>query len=106
MPRPRTEPWRCPSSCSAAANESASCAPRTSRILSSATSRCTGHTDLISYEGKRTDFFGHSYFTSNPRVSSDLIQLIRYGKGPGDPGRDLIQTGRVTWRFPVEQDRP
>jgi esterase/lipase superfamily enzyme len=66
----------------------------------------TGHTDLISYEGKRTDFFGHSYFTSNPRVSSDLIQLIRYGKGPGDPGRDLIQTGRVTWRFPVEQDRP
>jgi esterase/lipase superfamily enzyme len=66
----------------------------------------TGHTDLISYEGKRTDLFGHSYFTSNPRVSSDLIQLIRYGKGPGDPGRDLIQTGRVTWRFPVEQDRP
>jgi len=65
-----------------------------------------GHTDLISYEGKRTDLFGHSYFTSNPQVSSDLIELLRYGKGPGDPGRDLIKTGRVTWRFPVEQDRP
>jgi esterase/lipase superfamily enzyme len=65
-----------------------------------------GHTDLISYEGKRTDFFGHSYFTSNPEVSSDLIELLRYGKGPGDPGRDLIKTGRVTWRFPVEGEHP
>ncbi len=65
-----------------------------------------GHTDLISYEGKRTDFFGHSYFTSNPQVSSDLIELLRYGKGPGDPARGLIKTGRVTWCFPVEQDRP
>jgi hypothetical protein len=65
-----------------------------------------GHTDLISYEGKRTDLFGHSYFTSNPRVSSDLIQLIRYGKGPGDPGRDLVKTGRVTWRFPLEGEHP
>jgi esterase/lipase superfamily enzyme len=65
-----------------------------------------GHMDLISYEGKRTDLFGHSYFTSNPQVSSDLIQLLRYGRGPGEPGRELVKTGRVTWRFPVDPDPP
>jgi esterase/lipase superfamily enzyme len=61
-----------------------------------------GRIDLISYEGKRTDLFGHSYFTTNPQVSSDLIQLIRYGKKLGEPGRELIKTGRVTWEFPVD----
>ena len=61
-----------------------------------------GRLDLITYEGKRTDAFGHSYFTTNPQVSSDLIQLIRYGKKLGEPGRPLIQTGPITWRFPVE----
>jgi esterase/lipase superfamily enzyme len=64
----------------------------------------TGRTDLISYEGKRTDFFGHSYFTTNPEVSSDLIQLIRYGKRLGEPGRELVRTGRVTWKFPADRD--
>jgi esterase/lipase superfamily enzyme len=62
-----------------------------------------GRVDLISYEGPRTDFFGHSYFTSNPEVSSDLIELIRYGKRLGEPGRQLIRTGPVTWKFPVEK---
>ncbi|MCU0836780.1 MAG: alpha/beta hydrolase [Chromatiaceae bacterium] len=62
----------------------------------------TGRTDLIAYEGKRTDLFGHSYFTSNPEVSSDLIQLIRFGKPLGEPGRELVKTGRVTWRFPID----
>jgi len=60
-----------------------------------------GKVDLITYEGERTDIFGHSYFTSNPEVSSDLIELIRYGKRLGEPGRELIRTGPVTWRFPV-----
>jgi esterase/lipase superfamily enzyme len=64
----------------------------------------TGRTDLISYQGERTDLFGHSYFTTNPEVSSDLIQLIRYGKQLGEPGRELVKTGRVTWRFPGERD--
>jgi esterase/lipase superfamily enzyme len=63
-----------------------------------------GRVDLISYQGERTDFFGHSYFTSNPEVSSDLIEMIRYGKQLGKPGRELIQTGPVTWKFPVEAD--
>jgi esterase/lipase superfamily enzyme len=63
-----------------------------------------GRVDLISYEGKRTDLFGHSYFTTNPRVSSDLIELIRYGKKLGEPGRQLVKTGRVTWVFPMDRD--
>jgi esterase/lipase superfamily enzyme len=59
-----------------------------------------GKVDLITYEGDRTDLFGHSYFTTNPRVSSDLIAMLRYGKRLGEPGRELIQTGKVTWKFP------
>jgi esterase/lipase superfamily enzyme len=62
-----------------------------------------GRLDLVSHEGERTDLFGHSYFTTNPRVSSDLIELVRYGKKLGEPGRELIRTGPVTWRFPAEQ---
>jgi hypothetical protein len=61
-----------------------------------------GRVDLITYEGERTDFFGHSYFTSNPEVSSDLIEMLRYGKKLGEPGRELIKTGPATWKFPVE----
>jgi hypothetical protein len=60
-----------------------------------------GRTDLISYEGERTDLFGHSYFTTNAQVSADLIQLIRFGRQLGEPGRELIRTGRVTWKFPA-----
>jgi len=62
--------------------------------------------DLISYEGQRTDLFGHSYFTTNPEVSSDLIELIRHGKRLGEPGRRLVRTGPVTWRFPVDESAP
>ena len=63
----------------------------------------SGRIDLISYEGERTDLFGHSYFTTNPQVSSDLIELIRYGKRLGEPGRELVKTGRVTWKFPLDE---
>jgi len=58
-----------------------------------------GRFDLIVYEGERTDTFGHSFFTSSPLVSSDLVQLIRFGKRPGTPGRRLRQVGPVTWVF-------
>jgi esterase/lipase superfamily enzyme len=56
--------------------------------------------DIIVYEGKRTDTHGHFYFTTNPRVSSDVIQLLRYGKKPSDPGRELIKVGPIVWKFP------
>jgi len=66
-----------------------------------------GSIDLISYDGKRTDMFGHSYFATNPQVSSDLIELIRYGKQLGEPGRELLKTGRVTWEFLMDgKNRP
>jgi len=58
-----------------------------------------GRFELIVYEGKRTDAFGHGFFTTNPLVSSDLVQLIRFGKRPGDPGRPLREVGPVTWVF-------
>lgn len=59
-----------------------------------------GRRDFITYKGKRTDPFRHSCFHSNPEVSSDLIQLIRYHTTPGEPGRPLEQIGPVGWTFP------
>jgi esterase/lipase superfamily enzyme len=59
-----------------------------------------GSVDIIVYEGKRTDRFGHSYFASNPRVSADLVELIRNGTPPGAPGRPLIRSGKIAWEFP------
>jgi len=61
-----------------------------------------GKLTFVVYDGKRTDAFGHSYFTTNPRVSADVIELLRYGTAPGEPGRDLIQVGPVVWKFPEE----
>jgi esterase/lipase superfamily enzyme len=59
-----------------------------------------GRVDFITYKGQRTDLFGHSYFHSNPEVSSDLIELIRYDTKPGEPGRRLEQSGPAGWTFP------
>ncbi len=59
-----------------------------------------GNFDIIIYKGKLTDAFGHSYFTTNPQVSSDVMQLLRYGKAPGEPGRELVQRGPIVWEFP------
>ncbi|MCU0835856.1 MAG: alpha/beta hydrolase [Chromatiaceae bacterium] len=59
-----------------------------------------GKVDLITYQGERTDLFGHSYFTTNPQVSSDLIAMLRYGQQLGEPGRQLVRTGKVSWKFP------
>jgi esterase/lipase superfamily enzyme len=39
-------------------------------------------------------------FKTNPRVISDVIQLLRYGKRPGEPGRELVQVGPIVWKFP------
>lgn len=64
-----------------------------------------GQVDIIVYEGKRTDFFGHSYFLSNPEVSADLIEVVRHGTPPGGPGRPLLRQGPVTWMFPPRDSR-
>jgi hypothetical protein len=47
---------------------------------------------------EKLDFIGHSYFVSNPVVSSDLVALIRYGLEPGDPGRPLKEITRPFWK--------
>jgi len=62
--------------------------------------RTFGDIDVIQVEG-RTDLFGHSYITSNPKVSADLISLLRYGLGPNDPGRPLeeAEVGKPFWRI-------
>jgi len=51
-----------------------------------------------------TDYIGHSYFTSNPEVSADLIAMLRYGLQPNDPGRPLKEIDKPFWRFLDEAD--
>jgi len=45
---------------------------------------------------------GHSYFVDDPKVSADLIALIRYGLAPGETGRPLEEIKRPFWRVPPE----
>ncbi len=54
--------------------------------------------DIIEVRGT-TDFFGHSYFISNPQVSADIIALLRYGLKPSEPGRPLEEVKRPFWRI-------
>ena len=55
--------------------------------------------DIIEVPWK-TDFFGHSYYISNPRVSADIIALLRYGLRPNEPGRPLEHIAGSFWRVP------
>jgi esterase/lipase superfamily enzyme len=53
--------------------------------------RETGRLDFIDARVKGGGW-GHDYFHSNPAVSSDVILLLRYGRGPGaDNGRPLLK---------------
>jgi esterase/lipase superfamily enzyme len=61
-----------------------------------------GEVDVIQVRGK-TDFFGHSYFASNPHVSSDIIAMLRYGLKPNEPGRPLEPVVPPFWRIPMER---
>ena len=49
-----------------------------------------------------TDFFGHSYFVSNPRVSADIVAMLRYDLQPNEPGRPLEQIAGPFWRVPAQ----
>jgi esterase/lipase superfamily enzyme len=62
-------------------------------------SRLLGSLDVIEVTGARC-FVCHSYFVSDPRVSSDLIALLRYGLKPNEPGRPLIEVEAPFWRVP------
>ncbi len=56
--------------------------------------------DFIEVKATAGDL-GHSYYTSDPKVSADLVALIRYGLRPGDPGRPLEEIQRPFWRIPA-----
>ena len=60
-----------------------------------------GAVDIIQVRGT-TDFFGHSYFVSNPRVSADIVAMLRYDLQPNDPGRALEQIAGPFWRVPAQ----
>lgn len=49
-------------------------------------------------------FICHSYFVSNPRVSADLIAMLRYGLKPNDPGRPLIEVAKPFYRVPTDEE--
>ena len=60
-----------------------------------------GSLTIVSFIGE-SDRFGHSYFRTNPAVSSDLLLMLRYGLEPGDPGRPLEPLGLNFWRIPPD----
>ncbi len=66
-------------------------------------SRLLGSFDVIQVTGARC-FICHSYFVSDPRVSSDLIALLRYNLTPNEPGRPLIEVEKPFWRVPTSVD--
>lgn len=57
------------------------------------------HVTIVNFTGESTGF-GHSYFRTNPAVSSDIILKLRYGLEPGDPGRPLEHIGLNFWKIP------
>ncbi|MCZ6838853.1 MAG: alpha/beta hydrolase, partial [Alphaproteobacteria bacterium] len=59
----------------------------------------SGRITVVNFEGKSTGY-GHSYFRTNPAVSSDLVLMIRYGLKPGEAGRPLEHIGLNFWRVP------
>ena len=57
-----------------------------------------GAVDFIAFGGK-SNFLGHNYFLSDPRVSADIVGMIRYRLKAGDPGRPLVEIKRPFWRI-------
>ncbi len=54
--------------------------------------------NIIDAQVKGNDFYSHSYFYTNPAVSSDLILLLRYDLAPGsENGRPLEWEGANFW---------
>lgn len=62
--------------------------------------------DLIINDLDRSDRFGHGYFTSQPRVSADLIELLRHGTAPGTPQRPATPIASWIWRLSAGDDVP
>ena len=56
--------------------------------------------NVINFSGT-SDQYGHSYFRTNPSVSSDLILLFK-GVAPGSPSRPLEPQGFGFWELPKD----
>ena len=56
--------------------------------------------DLIRFPGGSSKGYGHSYFRTDPGVSSDIVLLLRYGQEAGSPGRPLKSIGSALWEIP------
>jgi len=63
--------------------------------------RVLGGVDVIQV-AEADCFICHSYFVSNPRASSDLIAMLRYGLKPNQPGRPLVEIEAPFWRVPAD----
>ena len=55
-----------------------------------------GRVDVVDARVK-TGFLGHSYYHSNPAVSSDLMLTLRYGAEAGSPQRPLKEVAPNYW---------
>lgn len=62
-----------------------------------------GAVDIIQIRGA-TDVFGHSYYASNPRVSADIIAMLRFGLRPNEPGRPLEQVAGPFWKLSTKEE--
>jgi esterase/lipase superfamily enzyme len=56
---------------------------------------------LVRFDEGISDKYRHSYFRTNPSVSSDIVLLLRYGLPPGSPERPLENIGPGLWRIPA-----
>jgi esterase/lipase superfamily enzyme len=57
----------------------------------------------VIYDPKKTGFLGHSGYLYNPRVSSDLILLLRDDRSPGaENGRPLLRDPTGLWVIPED----
>ncbi len=65
------------------------------RVMKANAARLT----IVNFEGESTGY-GHSYFRTNPAVSSDLVLMVRHGLKAGETGRPLEYIGLNFWRVP------
>ena len=59
------------------------------------------HLTIVNFKGESKGY-GHSYFRTNPAVSSDLVLLLRYGYEAGSEGRPLEHIDLMFWRIPSD----
>jgi esterase/lipase superfamily enzyme len=65
----------------------------------SVVSHYAGLVDFIEFKGQG-GLISHDYCLANPKVSADLVALIRYRLSPGAPGRPLKEVSKPFWLIP------